>query len=184
MRKIVFCILLLISIKAYTQEKSIPEGWDKILLEGETAYMNLITGEVSTKFPLKPAQKPIKKEVEDPTISHKVEKGETLSTIARKYKMHLAELYRLNSLVNFDSIEIGDEVVIGYKESKTASSEPIISNKKKYKEVTNKESYHIVTSGETLYSISRKYTISSKKLKQINALKSNTIFIGQRIKIK
>ncbi len=184
MEKVVFCILLLISIKAYTQEKSIPEGWDKILLEGETAYMNLITGEVSTKFPLKPAQKPIKKEVEDPTILHRVEKGETLSTIARKYNMHLAKLYRLNSLVNFDSIEIGDEVVIGYKESKTASLEPIASNKKKYKEFTDQESYHIVTSGETLYGISKKYNISSKKLKQINGLKSNTIFVGQQIKIK
>jgi murein DD-endopeptidase MepM/ murein hydrolase activator NlpD len=41
--------------------------------------------------------------------------------------------------------------------------------------------YHIVQKGETLYSISQKYSISAEKLKLFNNLKTDRIFVGQKI---
>ncbi len=43
---------------------------------------------------------------------------------------------------------------------------------------------HIVEKGDTLYGISNKYGISIDDLKEINNLKSNTISIGQALKLK
>ncbi len=110
--------LLFISITVFSQEKKLPAGWDIISLDNKTAYMNLITGSISKKYPTKAAVKPSGKLAFDPTISHKVKKGETLSTISRKYDVKLSRLYRLNSMTNFDTLKIGQEVVIGYGQSK------------------------------------------------------------------
>ncbi|MDY0779533.1 LysM peptidoglycan-binding domain-containing protein [Tenacibaculum sp. IB213877] len=176
-RGIILLGLLISFSSAFSQEKQLPEGWDKILLEGKIAYMNLVTGDVSTTFPTKAALKPEKVKEFDPTIIHKVEKGETLSTIARKYNMNLAELYRLNSLTDFDKIEVGDEIVIGYR-SKNQPSEDISDN-------TNKNNVtHIVETGDTLFKISKKHNVSVGKIKELNSLTSNSIFVGQKLRIK
>ncbi len=178
-------IIFLLNTSIFSQENLLPEGWDKILLEGEIAYMNLITGEVSTNFPKKAAEKPKLAEEYDPTIIHKVQKGETLSIIARKYNLNLAQLYRLNSLQDFDNIEIGDEIVIGYKDNSKEDKTYTTKNKENkitlFRTTSNK---HIVKSGETLYSISRKYNISVKSIKTLNNLESVNIFSGQVLKIK
>lgn len=47
--------------------------------------------------------------------------------------------------------------------------------------LTPSEEYHIVKKGETLSSVSDKYSISSENLKLFNNLKSDRIFIGQKI---
>lgn len=46
---------------------------------------------------------------------------------------------------------------------------------------TPSSDYHIVQQGETLYSISQKYSISPEKLKLFNNLKTDRIFVGQKI---
>lgn len=44
--------------------------------------------------------------------------------------------------------------------------------------------YHTVASGETLYSLFRRYGVSVDEIKKLNGLSSNTISIGQKLKIK
>ncbi|WP_075342332.1 LysM peptidoglycan-binding domain-containing protein [Tenacibaculum agarivorans] len=179
MNKINLVLFILTSVFAFSQQKKLPEGWDQILLDGKVAYMNLITGDVSTKFPKNAAKKPEKVVEYDPTITHVVKKGETLSSIARTYNMNLAQLYRLNSMVNFDAIEVGDEVVIGYEENPNEKEaiETVESS------VNSNKDLHIVTSGETLFSISKRYKVSVAYLKEVNGLKSNAIFTGQKLRI-
>ena len=56
---------------------------------------------------------------------------------------------------------------------------------KKYKrEKTVVANSHTVVQGDTLYSISKKYGLTVEELKKINALKSNTISIGQSLILK
>ncbi len=182
--------LFFIGLNAFSQDSNLPKGWDKILLEGKPAYMNLITGDVSKKRPTKQATKPIEKEEFDTTITHTVKKGEILSSIARKYGFNLAKLYQLNNMTNFDNVEIGDEIVIGYAKNEKEkeaffkgsknSSDNIPVN---IKEVKN-NNYHVVASGETLYRIATNNKISVNELKSLNNLKGNTIFVGQRLRIK
>ncbi|MBE7692678.1 muramidase family protein [Tenacibaculum finnmarkense] len=250
--------LLFISITVFSQDKKLPAGWDVISLDNKTAYMNLITGSISKKYPTKAAVKPSGKLAFDPTITHKVKKGETLSTISRKYDVKLSRLYRLNSMTNFDTLKIGQEVVIGYGQSKAekvaffkkvnsktqvettpkpldkpiAKNKVIIANKAKVKAETktiakdtpkNKKAlnesyakrfalivekdpvvekkitakkvavvtgkntvvkYHTVTATETLYGISVRYKQPVDHLKKLNKLKDNTLFIGQKLRIK
>ena len=166
----------IIAINCFSQKQNLPEGWDLIIFEGEPAYMNLVTGDVVTEFPKKAATKKEEVAEYDPTIIHKIEKGETLSKIARKYNIPLAQLYKLNNLENFDAIKIGQQIVVGYsKEVKEVPNE-------KYEDTFN--TYHTVKSGETLYRISKNYNISVNKLKTLNDLTSNSISVGQRLIVK
>ncbi len=49
--------------------------------------------------------------------------------------------------------------------------------------VTSRQ-YHDVVSGETLYGISRRYGLTVPELKALNQLTTNSIFIGQQLRIK
>ena len=51
-------------------------------------------------------------------------------------------------------------------------------------EISDGYIYHIVKQGETLYRISVNYKVSVEKLYKLNNLKSNTIEIGDRIRVK
>lgn len=177
MRKI-FTVLffLLINGFVYAQQDSLPDGWDKITLEGKVAYMNLVTGEVAKAKPKNAAKKHILKKKEfDPTIIHKVEKGETLSKIARKYNLGLARLYRLNSLTDFDTLEVGQEIVVGYRDGN-------VINEQQNNRIENK--YHTVKKGDTLFNIASLYKLTVKKLMTLNNLSKNVIFLGQKLRVK
>ncbi|MGB1042264.1 MAG: LysM peptidoglycan-binding domain-containing protein [Tenacibaculum sp.] len=196
--KLCLVLLMLLMLNGYSQEKKLPEGWDRILLEGKVAYMNLVTGSVSKRYPQRPAVKPEEEIVKefDPTVVHIVKKGETLSLIAKKYGLGLAKMYQLNSMTNFDSLEVGKEIVIGYAhndEEKEAflNGDFNALNHEHHDHGTNTKSevakssskFHTVANGETLYRVAKLYKLSVKKLKSLNNLKKNAIFIGQRLKI-
>ena len=178
-KSILFALFMFSSMLVFSQEKQLPEGWDIIILEGKPAYMNLINGEVTYKFPRKAARKPEKIVEYDPTITHVVKKGETLSAIARKYNLNLAKLYQLNSMESFDDIKIGQKIVVGY--NKNEENTTVSENEK---DLSSSANYHTVKSGDTLYSISKKYGISVAAIKATNNLSSNTIHIGQKLAIE
>ena len=58
-----------------------------------------------------------------------------------------------------------------------------VKKDKSGKKEKNNSKYYIVKKGDTLYSISKKYNMSLKDLKNLNKLKSNNIKIGQKLKI-
>ncbi|CAL2105423.1 LysM repeat protein [Tenacibaculum sp. 190524A02b] len=177
MRK-VFTILffLLINSFVYAQQDELPDGWDKITLDGEVAYMNLVTGEVAKVKPKNAAKKHVLKKKEfDPTIIHKVDKGETLSKIARKYNLNLAKLYRLNSLTDFDALEVGQEIVVGYRDDNDVMNEQFTKTDHKF---------HTVNKGDTLFNIAYRYKLTVKKLMTLNNLSKNIIFLGQKLRVK
>lgn len=184
-------ILLLITSFGFSQEKKIPEGWDQIMLEGKEAYMNLITGEVSTVLPTKPALKPVEVPEYDPTIIHVVQQGETLSSIARTYNITLDKIYQLNHHFDYDNVEVGKEIVVGYKNEKPPKNNKMvipspqpIENPHTSAATHISKKIHIVEKGQTLYSISRMYGLTVDELKRINALKNNTILLGQELYVE
>ncbi|WP_233900337.1 LysM peptidoglycan-binding domain-containing protein [Tenacibaculum piscium] len=157
------------------QDKKLPEGWDTVLLDNKTAYMNLITGRISRTFPTESAVKPTPKKEFDPTILHKVKKGETLSTIARKYNLKLAKLYQLNSVANFDALKIGQEIVVGYaknsSEKKAFLNTPTTQSVQKSKEKTEEVTENITK----IINLSEfKLDKKPKQAKQLKQVKENT----------
>lgn len=99
-------------------------------------------------------------------LIHKVEKGDTLYSISRKYDISYDEIAKLNDLSSKFTIKVGQELLIK-KESK---SEPT-------KEMTT----YIVKKGDTLYSISKKLNIKVDELISINDIKNNKIYVNQKL---
>lgn len=92
--------------------------------------------------------------------SHLVKNGETIYSLAKKYKITEEELRQANGL--------------------TANSYLLIGQTLKVPQIT----YHSVKSGETLTQISRKYHTSVQKLLMANALEADEHIIpGQKLKI-
>jgi LAS superfamily LD-carboxypeptidase LdcB len=100
-----------------------------------------------------------------------VKSGDTLFNIAKKTGTSVAELKRLNNLVN-NIIFPGQQLKT---QEATKPQVPIIVPE-------SKDSY-TVKAGDTLYSLSRKFNISISRLKEINKLAGDTIYPGQRLNI-
>ncbi|HCM29387.1 MAG TPA: hypothetical protein DHW83_01020, partial [Bacteroidales bacterium] len=96
------------------------------------------------------------------TIIHKVQKGETLSHIAERYKVNIKNLMQWNNLTN-DKIYEGQQLKI----IKTSNS------------ATN--NYHIVQSGESIWSIAKKYNVSEQNIMKWNNLRNDKIYPGQKL---
>lgn len=175
MKKVILLLITIISTSIYAQGQA-PEGWDKIFLEDEVAYMNSLTGEISKTLPrgYAKAKRKVTNTYESnnsyETLSssngvHQVVKGDTFSKISRKYNMSLTDLYSLNNVSNRDKLEIGQEINVN-QISNTGSK------------------YHTVGKTETLYRISQQYGVTVNELKSLNSLNSNTIAVGQRLIVR
>lgn len=103
---------------------------------------------------------------EDMEGYYRVQSGDTLWSLARRFNTSVDELKKANNLTT-NSLSIGQLLKI--PESDTTTVE---------------EEVYIVKSGDTLYSIARKYNLSVDELKKLNNLTSNTLAIGQRIIVK
>lgn len=106
---------------------------------------------------------------QEKTITHKVEKGETVGQIAQKYQVTPFDIYQLNP-----------DAQSGLK----PNSILLIQNKSGVKTVKSnsnlKEVTHEVTPKETLYGIGKKYSVSDDDLKKANPfLEKEGLQIGQ-----
>ena len=99
---------------------------------------------------------------------HVVKRGETLSGIASKYGVSVNNIKNWNNLSS-DKISIGQKLIIN--PTKQTSSK------------TETQQIHVVKSGETLSGIANKYNTTVDAIKKANNLKSNKIYVGQKLKI-
>lgn len=181
MRKFLTYFFLLISTLFFAQQKTLPNGWDRIILEGKEGYMNLVTGETTHVFPEKPAEKPLIAIEIDPSILHTIKKGETLYSIARKHNISVDDIYRLNAQFDYDNLKIGQQIVVGYDKSKEGKVIYKV-DEDAYTNPSN-NTYYYVKKGETLFGIARKKNMTVSKLKKYNNLKTITLKIGQRLRL-
>lgn len=113
---------------------------------------------------------------EGTTQYHYVKKGETLSSIARRYNTTVDEIKKLNNLKSSD-IQVKQKLVVKKTEEvKTAKASDTGGN---YNTV-----YYTVKKGDTLEKISKKYGVSIASIKQTNNIKGSLIKVGQTLKIK
>ena len=111
-------------------------------------------------------------------VYHRVRTGQTLSTIARRYRTSVRAIMRANNMRRSNFIRAGKRLKIpqrGYtlaKKSAPAKRAAVPSTGK-----------HYVRKGDSLWIIAKLYGTTVKKIKKINALSSNHLYIGQRLKI-
>lgn len=109
------------------------------------------------------------------TIKHKVSRGESLSVIAKKYGTTTKTIMQTNKLKS-STLAIGQVLTI--PGSMGTVNVPKIKNPVETKTLT-----HVVQKGEYLGKIASKYKVSVAAIKRENALKSDTLKLGQKLKV-
>lgn len=120
-------------------------------------------------------------------IIYRVKSGDSLISIAKKFRVSVKSIKRWNKLYKNKYIYPGQKIVI-YKKVRIRRPKVVPMNVKYLKKLLRRKVYrryvyHIVREGESLIKIAKKYGISVKQLKRMNNLKSNKIFVGQRLKV-
>ena len=132
----------------------------------------------------KEEEKQVKVEVSN-RIVHTVKKGESLGSIAKKYHVSVSSIKKWNKMKS-DTIVPGKKLVIyrsGGSSSTTTSSKSSTSTTSNKTSTTTTKT-HTVKKGETLSSIARKYGCTVADLKKWNNMKSNTVVVNHKLKIK
>ena len=120
-----------------------------------------------------------------PGLTYRVRKGDTLISLARKYNVTVKYLKTVNDLKN-TNIKVGQTLIVkgnGYKNNpqKETLNQKINTREDIIPQTTT--SSYTVKKGDTLYKIASNNKMSVDSLKKLNNLKSNSIKIGQRLKI-
>lgn len=113
-------------------------------------------------------------------IVHKVKKGETLASIAKKYNVSVTDLKQWNNLKK-DSLKTGQKLTVFTSGSPKPSNNTTTTRNKSSS--TSSAQYYVVKSGDTLASIAKKYNTTVAKLKKLNNLKSDTIKAKQKLRV-
>lgn len=141
-----------------------------------------ISGETLTASQLKLGEKLFipKKEDKKPKRSksayrtHIVEKGQTLYSIAKSYKISVAVLEEDNPTIDAQALKPGAELNIRRSEMGYATTEEIERvERERGATLEVGEGYHEVKPGETVYSLSHRYSISEEEFLQLNNLSSS-----------
>src|SRR5699024_4178622 len=106
--------------------------------------------------------------------TYTVKSGDTLTHIARQYKTSVSELKKLNHLKS-DLIYVGQKLKV---KGSSSSSKPTTPTPTPSTAAT-----YTVKSGDTLTHIARQYKTSVSELKKLNHLKSDLIYVGQKLKV-
>jgi peptidoglycan endopeptidase LytE len=92
-------------------------------------------------------------------VYHAAVRGDTLSSIARRYAVELEDLLRLNELSERSKLSIGQRILVRRSGPRS----------------------HTVGRGETLYRIATRYRVPVEELSRLNRLDGDRITPGQRL---
>ena len=106
-----------------------------------------------------------------PFEMHVVSEGDTLWSIADKYKIEMRDLTRMNNISSNEYLQLGQQLSIGNK------------NIHRNIESRKRTILYSVKQGDNLYKIADLFDVSVKSINEINALSDNRLKPGQIIKI-
>lgn len=112
------------------------------------------------------------------TRRHKVRSGETLFTIARKYRTTVAYIRELNDLPRKRKLKNGQTIYVPDRTPRSQRSDAQVA--------VNKSSirYHVVQDGDSLNTIAEKYGTSVSQIQRMNKLqKGKSLKAGLKIKV-
>ena len=100
---------------------------------------------------------------------HRVEEGETLSSIARRYRISVASLAEVNGLETQARPGVDTKLII----PATAQAQPTLGALVRYR----------ARRGDTAESVADQFNVTVAELKKWNGMRSNRLSAGVRLKI-
>ena len=139
-----------------------------------TFYSHSLLGEVNNKSKdfndKNDMQSTLKSKNSSEIIIHVVKKGDTLSSISKKYSIKKESIIEVNNLLDENYIFIGQNLKI-VENLIPANNNNII--------------YHEIREGENLTEVANKYDISLNKLVEINDIENQNILeVGTKLKLR
>jgi membrane-bound lytic murein transglycosylase D len=110
-------------------------------------------------------------------VYHRIRTGESLSTIARRYRSSVRKIMRANNLHRSSYIVAGKKLKIPLRG--TMPYRPKIDRTKDF----TLPSIHVVKRGDSLWNIAKRYGITTKKIQSLNELQTTQLHIGQILKM-
>ncbi len=167
---------------------------DKILKENPEVSDGLKVGQkilipIERSTPVKPVK----------TVEYKVQKGETLYGLSRKFNLTVDDLIELTPALK-DGLKKGQVINVPYigeteknttelkKEEQEAVPNPFVREDEQaetFQEVKNEIKFsdstinHVVLAHETMYSISKRFMVSIDAIMKLNGLRSSNVKEGQ-----
>ncbi len=109
-------------------------------------------------------------------ILHKVDKGQTLYAIARKYNVDVNDIIKANP--GSDKGIQADAVMMIPTKKKATQAPPVPNGETKIE-----TKFHTVQAGETLYKIASMYGVSVDDIKKWNGITGESIAVGQKLAV-
>lgn len=109
-------------------------------------------------------------------IEHRIRNGESLSTIATRYGVSIAQIKEWNNLKS-NKIYKGKKLVIYSGDTRNLASSSNVNNS------SSRVSKYKVKRGDTIGEIAEKFGVSTAQLRQWNGLTSNKILAGQMLSV-
>lgn len=107
--------------------------------------------------------------------AYRIRKGDTLSSIARRYRTTVAYLRDINDFTRRKKLKIGQRMFVPDRTPLKEKRPELVASAKKKR-------YHVVKKGENLGSIARKYGVTVAALRKVNKLKSKSVIrYGSRL---
>ena len=106
---------------------------------------------------------------------HTVQRGETLSAIAKRYHVSVAQLRSWNHLPESGAVRAGQKLRVGSKGGGRKTTTATLAATRRT---------HVVQRGETLSGLARRYGVSVQALQDVNGIKSGrSLRTGQKLRI-
>ena len=141
----------------------------------------------------------VSKPVEPEYTIYVVQNGDYLAKISKKFNVTISSIKRLNPSIRNDVVRVGQKLKLPGKIDVGVQAAPVVaatattatataaaakkSAKKGYTAYTGATKEYVVKNGDTLGSIAYGNGINIRQLKELNGLSSDSLKIGQKLKI-
>ena len=114
---------------------------------------------------------------------HKIKRGETLSIIARRYRVSVQSLLRANKMRK-QALVVGKMIKIPDDGSSSPAPETVKSTQQNESVKSRQTISHTVKSGESLWIIANRFNTTVKNIQELNNLNNMDLHVGQVIFIQ